>query len=60
MRIQEITYQNRNDFSAIMECEHCEAERELKSGYDDYNYHHNVIPKMVCHVCKKNSAGEVK
>ena len=44
MRIKEIISQHRRDFKAIFECEHC-GHTETKSGYDDANYHQNVIPK---------------
>ena len=52
MRIKEIVWQNRRDFSAIYECEHCGAE-EQGGGYDDANFHHNVIPAMKCKKCGK-------
>lgn len=35
-------------------CEHCEAERE-GYGYDDDNFHVNVVPKMKCAVCGKTA-----
>lgn len=35
------------DFKAIFECEHC-GHTKTKSGYDDANYHQNVIPTMKC------------
>lgn len=53
--IKTITSQHRSDFSAIMICEHCGAEQENKYGYDDHNYHHNVIPNMKCGQCGKSS-----
>lgn len=53
MRIKEITSQHRRDFTAILECQHCGAEEELISGYDDYNYHANVIPNFKCKKCGK-------
>ncbi len=52
MRIKKILYQNRRDFTAIYECEHCGAEYE-GGGYDDKNFHENVIPKMECKNCGK-------
>lgn len=57
MKIKEITDQNRRDFSAIYECEHC-GHTKRGSGYDDANFHENVIPKMVCPKCGK-SASEI-
>lgn len=50
MRIKEITYQSRRDFRAIYECEHCGHEAKGQ-GYDDKNFHENVIPKMKCKKC---------
>ena len=55
MKIKEITSQNRRDFSAIMECEHCGNTEVNDSGYDDSFYHANVIPKMKCTKCGKIS-----
>jgi len=56
MKIKEITSQSRRDFRAIYECEHCGETRE-SYGYDDDNFHVNVIPKMKCEKCEK-TAGE--
>lgn len=52
MKIQTITSQNRRDFHAVYECEHCGNE-EKGSGYDDRNFHENVIPEMKCKACGK-------
>lgn len=54
MKIKAITSQSRRDFWAIYECEHCGAE-EKGYGYDDSNFHKNVIPKMACKKCGKKS-----
>lgn len=59
MKIQRITSMMRNDFSAIMECEHCGATQELNSGYNDGYYHERVIPAMTCKACGKNRLGVV-
>jgi hypothetical protein len=56
MKIQKITEQSRRDFHAIYECEHCGETRE-GGGYDDANFHQNVIPLMTCDLCGK-SAGD--
>ena len=56
MKIKKMTSQNRRDFRVVYECEHCGAE-ERGSGYDDDNFHQNVIPKMKCAKCGK-IAGE--
>ena len=50
MKIKEITYQNRRDFKAVYECENCGFTEEAW-GYDDANFHRNVIPNMVCKNC---------
>lgn len=57
MRIKKITWQHRRDFEAILECDHCDHTQELGGGYDDDNYHQNVIPKIKCKSCGK-TAGE--
>lgn len=55
MRIKEILSQNRRDFRAIYECEHCGYTKE-DNGYDDANFHNNVIPDMVCPECGKKAS----
>jgi hypothetical protein len=60
MFIKQITSQHRNDFSAIMQCEHCAETVKNNCGYNDANYHERVIPAMYCPSCGKNKAGEVK
>jgi len=51
MKINYITYQNRRDFTAVYICEYC-GETDIKGrGYDDANFHQNVIPKMKCKSC---------
>ena len=54
MKIKEITSQSRRDFSAIYECEHC-GETRTGQGYDDDNFHVNVIPNMECKKCGKKA-----
>ena len=56
MKIKKIISQHRRDFTAIYECEHCGNTKE-GYGYDDENYHKNVIPKKKCSKCGK-MAGE--
>ncbi len=55
MVIKEIKSQHRRDFRAIYMCEHCGWERE-SYGYDDTNFHQNVIPKMKCEKCDKTAS----
>lgn len=52
MKIKTIESQHRRDFHAIYVCEHCEHEYKGK-GYDDDNFHRNVIPAMKCPKCGK-------
>ena len=54
MKIKEIVSQNRRDFTAIYECEHCGFTKK-GGGYDDSNFHNNVIPNMECSECKKKA-----
>ena len=54
MKIKTIESQSRRDFWAIYECEHC-GHTERGSGYDDANFHQNVIPKMKCEQCGKTA-----
>lgn len=60
MKIKEITWEMRNDFSAVLECEHCQAEQKISSGYHDNYYHTKVIPGMFCRKCGKNRNGEAQ
>ena len=55
MKILKKTYQHRRDFKADYECEFCGYVKKDAWGYDDTNFHNNVIPLMVCPVCGKAS-----
>jgi len=55
MKIKTILRQHRRDFYAIYVCEHCAHEYQ-SSGYDDDNFHRNVIPSFRCPKCDKTSA----
>lgn len=59
MKIKKIVSQHRRDFTAIYVCEHCGAE-EKKTGYDDANFHKNVIPKMKCKICGKTASKDYR
>jgi transcription elongation factor Elf1 len=54
MKIKTITSQTRRDFVAVYECEHC-GHTTVSSGYDDDNFHRNVIPSMECESCGKTA-----
>lgn len=60
MKIASILSQHRNDYSARMVCEHCDATAVDNCGYNDHNYHANVIPAMHCPACGKNRAGDLR
>jgi len=55
MKIKQIKHQHRRDFIADFECEHCGHIETDKQGYDDENFHENVIPKMECLKCGKKA-----
>ena len=57
MKIKQILSQHRRDFTAIYECEHCNATHE-GCGYDDANFHNNVIPNMECAKCGEKEPKE--
>jgi len=59
MKIKKITHQHRRDFTAIYECEHCDHE-EKGSGYDDANFHNNIIPAMECNSCGKVASDDYR
>lgn len=59
MKIKKILYQNRRDFQALYECEHCGYEKE-GSGYDDAFFHNNVIPDMKCPKCGKKAGKDYR
>ena len=59
MKIKRIVYQYRRDFKAIYVCEHCGHE-VFRDGYDDANFHNNVIPKMVCEQCGKTAPDDYR
>lgn len=58
MKIKEVTWRLHSDFYATYECEHCGASEE-GAGYEDANFHRNVIPEMVCKNCGAKRGGTV-
>jgi len=46
---------NRRDFSYDAKCEECGHESTGHEGYDDRNYHDNVIPDMKCEKCGRST-----
>lgn len=59
MKIKSIKSQHRRDFQAVYECEHCGATKDAY-GYDDDNFHRNVIPAMKCDGCGKTAGDEYR
>ena len=59
MQIKKILYQHRRDFEAIYVCESCGAE-EKGRGYDDDNFHDNVIPAKICKQCGKTASEDYR
>lgn len=59
MKIKEITFENRNDFKAVLLCEHCEETQFLGSGYHDTYYHDQVLPAIECKACGKNRNDQI-
>lgn len=59
MKIKRILSQSRRDFTALYECEHCGVETE-GYGYDDSNFHVNVIPYMKCSSCGEKSPSDYR
>lgn len=57
MRIEKIISQIRRDFQAMYICEHCNRTK-FAGGYDDDNFHRNVVPDMVCEGCGKKADPE--
>ena len=54
MKIKKILSRSRRDFTALYVCEFCGYEEE-GCGYDDRNFHENVIPDMKCEKCKQKN-----
>lgn len=50
--------QHRRDFTGNYKCQFCGNMELHNGGYDDDNYHDNVIPRIVCSKCKKSTASE--
>jgi len=59
MKIETIVSQHRRDFTAVYKCEHC-GYTHTANGYDDSNFHVNVIPAMKCPQCDKTAASDYR
>lgn len=51
MFIKRIDTQIRNDLYGVLQCEGCGMEEKLSGGYDDDNWHSNVLPARKCKSC---------
>ena len=60
MKIIKFNSQRRRDFWADMQCEHCGYIEKNVSGYDDDNYHRNVIPEIKCKNCGKTASEDYR
>ena len=60
MKIKKIISQYRRDFRADYICEHCEHVEKNKPGYDDANFHQNVIPDMKCEKCGEKAPADYR
>lgn len=60
MKIKRIISQNRRDFRADYECEHCGNVEKDRPGYDDAFFHQHVIPDMVCKSCGEKAGDEYR
>jgi hypothetical protein len=57
MRLKKKVSQHRRDFQAIYECDWDDCRHEQSGyGYDDANFHENVIPRMECKKCGRPAA----
>jgi rubrerythrin len=59
LKIKKIINQSGRDFNAIYACEHCGSTHK-GYGYDDSNFHKNVIPNMQCPECGKVSEDDYR
>jgi DNA-directed RNA polymerase subunit RPC12/RpoP len=59
MNIKKIISQHRRDFTAIYQCEHCGHEHD-GAGYDDDNFHRNVVPAMKCPECGETASEDYR
>lgn len=59
MHIKKIISQHRRDFQAEYQCEHCDHVQTGR-GYDDANYHANVIPRIQCKSCGKTASEDYR
>ena len=59
MHIVKIEDQYRRDFYATYECEHCGSTIRAP-GYDDDNFHRNVVPNMPCQKCHKTASEDYR
>jgi len=54
MKIKRIISQHRRDLRLDLICEDCGHEEQNVCGYDDRNFHDNVMPDKKCKGCGKS------
>jgi len=59
MQVHQVTWRHRNDYSAIMGCEHCGHQQHHGGLYADAYFAFCIIPnRYYCDKCDLNSLGE--
>ncbi len=58
MKLLKINSQYRRDFYGDYECEFCGHTKKDHPGYDDRNFHDNVVPEWKCDKCLKSTLSE--
>lgn len=59
MKVHEVTWRMNNDYSAILECEHCEHHQTANGLYADFFFATQVLPNnYYCGRCGLNSLGK--
>ena len=55
MKLLKKICQSRRDFTGRYECEGCGDISEIEGGYDDANFHKNVMPNRRCKKCNEST-----
>jgi hypothetical protein len=53
MKLVEKLTRYANDFTGILECEHCGSFQHMSGGYSDARFYNQVIPAIKCVACDK-------
>ena len=60
MMFAKILSQQKKDFVATIECEHCGSKAVLTTARNDGAYYKHVMAETYCQTCGKNRAGETR